>query len=93
MLKNHLEAPLKPSIGVNHGRNAPVIESNDKSVQYKIKIYSFPSHIPQFGETLFGISIIASYTRFTALQRELGDTTMEFFFVKAPPIDRVKQVL
>ncbi len=31
-LKNHLEAPLKPSLGINPGRNAPVIKSNDRSI-------------------------------------------------------------
>jgi hypothetical protein len=28
-LKNHLEAPDLPSLGINPGRNAPVIKSND----------------------------------------------------------------
>ena len=30
-LKNHLEAPLKPSLGINPGRNGPVIKSNDSN--------------------------------------------------------------
>src|SRR6266487_670632 len=28
-LKNHLEAPLKANLGINPGRNAPLIKSND----------------------------------------------------------------
>src|SRR6266516_939298 len=30
-LKNHLEAPLKANLGINPGRNAPLIKSNDKN--------------------------------------------------------------
>src|SRR6266487_4683132 len=32
-LKNHLEAPLKANLGINPGRNAPLIKSNDNLVR------------------------------------------------------------
>ena len=28
-IKNRLEAPQKPSLGINHGRNVPLIVAND----------------------------------------------------------------
>jgi hypothetical protein len=28
-IKNRLEAPHKPSLGINHGRNVPLIVAND----------------------------------------------------------------
>ena len=43
-IKNHLDALLKPIVGMNHGRNAPLIKANDtglcehssqRPVQYK----------------------------------------------------------
>jgi hypothetical protein len=36
--QNHLEAPLKPSLGINPGRNAPVIKSNDKNLDVRVTV-------------------------------------------------------
>src|SRR6266566_2283993 len=55
-LKNHLEAPLKPSLGINPGRNGPVIKSNDSNTtEFFCKqycTYLLPGLWRGFGEPL-----------------------------------------
>ena len=41
MLKNYLDALLKPITGINHGRNTPLIKSNDSTVAHKLMNFFF----------------------------------------------------
>jgi hypothetical protein len=54
--------------------------------------YYIIAHIPQYGETLFGIGIIDSYTRFAALRRRQSSATVGSISIQAHPIGRAKHV-
>src|SRR6266566_9700308 len=46
-LKNRSEAPLKPSLGINPGRNAPLIKSNDMlSSLFMVRSIPLPPRAP-----------------------------------------------
>jgi hypothetical protein len=54
-IKNRLDALLKPIVGINHGRNAPLIKANDKNdgIPQTMLLGSFYTWVFHLGKDAF----------------------------------------